>query len=188
MDKIGYIDSINNAAINIDAGRRGFATRGKEQEGRLSYEDGIAKALAVFQEAQSSADPLTLILAEYAFLSQELYLCSETDKEARDSLTKAKESFDDAFLALQAVEEPGYIIGDKLFPHKKEYRIKEFPKDAFHIACIAHKVRLNNILRFSGIDPIEKALLYQRRANLTTAQNGYVNKQKKAMAVYKVNH
>jgi hypothetical protein len=33
----------------------------------------------------------------------------------------------------------------------------------------------------TGIDSIEKALLKQRFANLYTAQNGYVEKQKKAM-------
>jgi len=43
-------------------------------------------------------------------------------------------------------------------------------------------MRLKNILRFSGIDPIEKDLLKQRLANLPAAKNGYVEKQKKALA------
>jgi hypothetical protein len=38
------VDSVNKAAISIDLGRKGFAIRGKEQEGRISYEDGIAEA------------------------------------------------------------------------------------------------------------------------------------------------
>jgi hypothetical protein len=37
-------------------------------------------------------------------------------------------------------------------------------------------------LRFSGIDPIEKTLLKQRHDNLAAAQQGYVEKQKKALA------
>ena len=47
--------------------------------------------------------------------------------------------------------------------------------------CIAHRTRLQNILRTPGIDPIEKALLKQRFANLSTGQNGYAEKQKKVL-------
>ncbi len=97
----GLLDSINNAASNIEAGCRGFATRGKEAEGRISYEDGIAEALAAFQEAQTTADAQTLILAEYTFLNQELHFCDETDKDSLSSLTQAIQSFDDAFLSQQ---------------------------------------------------------------------------------------
>jgi hypothetical protein len=37
------------------------------------------------------------------------------------------------------------------------------------------------MLRTPGIDLIEKALLKQRLANLPTAQNAYIEKQKKAL-------
>ena len=181
MDLIGLIDSINKAAISIDSGRKGFAIRGKEQEGRIFYEDGISEAMSAFEEAQTSADPHALILAEYTFITQELQFCEKTDNDALSSLTKAIQSFDDAFLALQAVEEAGYKTVDKAFPHSKEYRISGFPKDSFHIACNSHKTRLKNILRAPGIDAIEKALLKQRFANLSTAQGGYIEKQKKAL-------
>jgi hypothetical protein len=176
---IGLIDRINAAALAIDFGRKGFATRGKEHEGRISYEDGIAEAMSTFQEAQTSADPQSLILAEYAFISQELELCDKTDKDTLGSLTKAIASFDDAFLALKEVEKDSYKIADNIFPHEKKYRVKGgHPKDSFHIACIAHRTRLQNILRAPGIDPVEKALLKQRRANLATAQDGYIEKQR----------
>jgi hypothetical protein len=105
--------------LAIDFGRKGFATRGKEQEGRISYETGIAAALSTFRDALSTADPQTIILVEYTFL-----------------------------------------------------------KDSFHTACIAHRTRLQNILRTPGVDPIEKALLKQRFTNLAIAQNGYIEKQK----------
>ena len=181
MVQTGLVNSIYTATINIDFGRKGFAIRGKEQEGRISYEDGISEAMTAFEEAQSTADPHILILAEYTFISQELQFCEKTDKDSINSLTKAIQSFDDAFLALEAVEEAGYKTVDKAFPHIKEYRISGFPKDSFHIACSSHKTRLKNILRAPGIDPIEKALLKQRFSNLATAQGGYVEKQKKAM-------
>jgi hypothetical protein len=181
LDLTGLASSIYEAVISIEAGRKGFATRGKEQEGRISYEDGIANALNTFQKAQASADPNNIIFAEYTFISQELQLCGETDKDTLSSLTQAVQSFDDAFLALQAVGEPGYKTAEKTYPHNGKYRYSGFPKDSFHIACISHKTRLQNVLRSPGIDPIEKALLKQRFANLSAGQDGYVEKQKKSL-------
>ena len=181
MDLTGLVDSIYDAVININFGRKGFAIIGKEREGRIAYETNIAKAMTAFKEAQTTADPQTIILAEYTFLSQELQFC-ESDKDSFNSLTQAIQSFDDAFLALQTVEKGDYTSVDKAIPHSKKYRVGGgFPKDAFHIACISHKTRLQNILRAPGIDPIEKALLKQRFTNLPAAQSGYIEKQKKAL-------
>ncbi len=182
LDLIGLASNIAQATISIDAGRKGFAVKGKADEGRISYEKGIAQAMSAFQEAQISANPQALILAEYTFLVQELSFCDKTDKDSLNSLTKAIQSFDDAFLALKAVEKSGYKIADETYPHKGEYRVSGYPKDAYHIACISHKTRLQNILRSPGIDPIEKALLKQRLVNFTTAQNSYIEKQKIALA------
>jgi hypothetical protein len=183
LDPTGLLSKIYNAALSIDLGRKGFTTRGKEQEGRISYEDGISAALAAFKEAEVSADPQTIILVEYTFISQELQFCEETDKDTLSSLTQAIQSFDDAFLALKVVEnEIQYQGVENAIPHNGKYRVSGFPKDAFHIACISHKTRIQNILRSPGIDPIEKALLKQRFANLPAAQHCYIEKQKKALA------
>jgi hypothetical protein len=38
------------------------------------------------------------------------------------------------------------------------------------------------MLKTPGIDPIEKALLKQRFVNLSAAQNGYIEKQRLAIA------
>ena len=183
MDQIGLVNNIYQAVINIDFGRKGFATRGKAEEGRLSYEDGIATAMSTFKEAQATANPQTIILVEYTFLSQELQFCEKSDKDSLGSLTQAIQSFDDAFLVLQVVDDSAIYQGaEKSHPHHKKYRVSGgFPKDSFHIACIAHKTRLQNILRAPGIDPIEKALLKQRFTNLLAAQNSYIEKQKKAL-------
>jgi len=181
LDPTGLTLDISDAAINIDSGRKGFATRGKAEEGRLSYEKGIAQALSAFQEAKATADPETIILAEYTFLSQELEFCEKTDKDTLSSLTQAIQSFDDAFLALKAVEGLHYEAVEQATPHSGKYRVSGFPKDAFHIACIGHKTRLQNILRTPGLDLIEKALLKQRFVNLSAGQGGYVEKQKKAL-------
>jgi hypothetical protein len=152
MEVTGLINSIFLSVENIDFGRKGFAIKGKEHEGRISYEDGIATALTAFQEAQSSADPETIILSEYTFLGQELQFCNEQDTDSRSSLTQAIQSFDDAFLSLEAVEDTGYKIADKAFPHNIKNRIQGSPKDSFHQACIAHRTRLHNSLRTPGID------------------------------------
>jgi len=179
LDLTGLVYNISDAALSIDFGRKGFATRGKAEEGRLSYERGISTALSTFRDAQSTADPHVIILIEYTFLTQELQFCDETDTDSRSSLTMAIQSFDDAFLALKAVEDSTLYQGAELtHPHCKKYRINGFPKDAFHIACTSHRTRIQNILRTPGIDPIEKALLKQRFANLSTAQKGYIEKQK----------
>ena len=181
MARIGLVNNVYEAAANIDLGRKGFATRGKAEEGRISYEDGIATALTAFKEAQATADPQIMILVEYTFLTQELQFCEKTDKDSLSSLTQAIQDFDDAFLALKAVENQHYKITDDTIPHCKKYRVKGYPKDSFHVACSSHITRLKNILRSPGIDTIEKSLLKQRLANLPTAQNGYIEKQKKAL-------
>jgi hypothetical protein len=184
LDKAGLITGITDAAFSIDFGRKGFATWGKEHEGRRSYERGIANALAAFKEAQATADPLTMILAEYTFLTQEYEFCEKTDKDSFNSLTQAIQYFDDAFLVLKVVEDSTlYKAVEQAIPHNKKYRVGGgYPKDSFHIACGSHVTRIKNMLRTPGIDPIEKSLLKQRLANLPTAQNGYIEKQKKALA------
>jgi hypothetical protein len=168
--------------LAIDSGRKGFATRGKEQEGRINYEDGIATAMTAFKEAQTTADPQTILLAEYTFLSQELQFCERKDKAAISSLTRAIRFFDDAFLALETVEGLHYEIAEKTIPHDSKYRVKGgFPMDAYHIASKGHKARLQNILKTPGLDPIEKALLNQRLDTLSAGQKGYVELQRKAL-------
>jgi len=189
LDLAGLTLKILNASAAIDYGRKGFATRGKAEEGRISYETGIDWALSVFKDASnfrfaSTIDPQAIILIEYTFLNQELQFCDETDTDSLSSLKKAIESFDDAFLVLKiADDKDSYKIVDQSYPQDSKYRVSLFPKDSFHIACNAHKTRLRNILRSPGIDPIEKALLKQRLANLSTAQKGYIEKQKKALAI-----
>ncbi|MCL2181561.1 MAG: hypothetical protein FWB83_10590 [Treponema sp.] len=184
MDPTGLLDKIIEAATIIDYGRKGFATRGKAEEGRLSYERGIFAALSAFKDAQSTIDPHIIILTEYTFLAQELQFCDKTDMDSFGSLTQAIQSFDDAFLVLEVVEDSTlYKAVDQSFPRNKKYREKSFPKDSYHIACKAHRTRLKNILRSPGIDPIEKTLLKQRFANLTTGQKGYCEKQRKAILI-----
>ena len=165
MDRIGLTLKISNAAISIDFGRKGFATKGKEQEGRVFYEKGINEALSAFKEASNhrfaaTADPQIILLAEYTFISQELQFCEKTDRPAINSLSRAIRFFDDAFLALEAVGNKTQYQGvEKAIPHDKYYRVKGLPMDSFHIASNGHKGRLQNILKTPGLDPIEKALL-----------------------------
>jgi hypothetical protein len=180
LDRTGLINSIVEAVEAIARGRLGFAGRGPE--GRVYYEEGLSIALAAFKEADTGADPRTIALAEEAFLRQELFFCDERDTNAHGSLTTALQSFDDAFLCLEAVEETGYAAAEKTYPHNPKYRTQNFPKDAFHIACTAHYTRLHNVLRSPGIDMLEKTVLEQRAANVKTALKSYLEKQKKALS------
>ncbi|GHV71642.1 hypothetical protein AGMMS49928_24370 [Spirochaetia bacterium] len=182
MDLTGLLNSILSSVTSIDTGRKGLATNGGEHEGRLAYEAGIAAASVAFNAALSTANPQTMLLAEEAFVEQELQFCSEQDTHTRSSLTQALQSFEDAFLSLDVVEDPaGYKAADKTWPHTSKNRIQGFPKDAFHQACIAHRTRLHNSLRTPGINMIEKAVLGQRASNMTAAQGSYIEKQKRAL-------
>jgi hypothetical protein len=186
LDLITLASNIIKAATSIDSGRKGFAIKGKAEEGRINYEIGIARAMTAFQQASeqefaATANPRTIIVAEYTFLSQELEFCGKNDIDSLNSLTQAVQSFDDAFLALKIAEEKTfYYIVDNAIPHSSKYRVNGFPKDAFLIAIISHKTRIKNILRTPGLDPLEKALLKQRLLNLSAGQRGYNELQKKA--------
>jgi len=182
LDLVGLINRITTATASIDSGRKGFAIIGKEREGRINYEDGIAQALSAFKKAQATADPQIILLAEYTFITQELQFCEKTDKAAINSLTKGIRFFDDAFLALPIVEDKTlYQAVEKTFPHDEKYRFRGFPKDAFLFACGSHKARLENILKTPGLDPIEKALHKQRLETIKAGQRGYLELQGKAL-------
>jgi hypothetical protein len=187
LAKIGLVSSIADAALRIDLGRKGFAIIGKEREGRISYEKGIAQALAAFQEASNqrfadTADPETIILSEYTFISQELQFCDKTDKDSLSSLNLAIQRLDEAFLVLKIVEDKTiYKAVESAFAHKREFRFRGLPKDSYHVACGSLKTRLGNILKTPGLDLIEKSLLKQRFKNLSAGQSGYIEKQKQAL-------
>ena len=180
----GSFNSILDATTAIDAGRNGFATRGKEHEGRISYENGIAMAQSAFLEAKDSADPRTIIETENAFILQELQFCGEGDRDTRNSLTKAVDGFRNAFLCLKVIEDAAaYRKAVDTYPSDPKYRVQGLPKDAFHIACTAHRTRIKNMLRTLGVDAIEKKLLERRFANLSVAKNAYIGKQERAMSL-----
>jgi hypothetical protein len=180
MELSGLLNNLIRSASNIDTGRRGLATDGKEHEGRIFYEQGIIGALVAFQEAQIVADPQTFVLAELAFLQQELQFCNEVDADTKNSLTQAVQSFNDALRALKAVQDVAMYKGAELtYPQSPKYRFRNMPKDAYHVACISHRTRIQNILRVPGMNMTEKAVYQQRFANMKTAQDSYVKMQEK---------
>ncbi|GHV55922.1 hypothetical protein AGMMS49579_19790 [Spirochaetia bacterium] len=182
MDRTGLINSLLNAVVNIDGGRKGFATDGKEHEGRLSYEYGISTAMTSFQEAQTTGDCETLIQVEQAFLEQELHFCHENDDITRNSLIQAIQDFEDALRCLKTVEVTALYQAAETTYSTTKYRIRGFPKDIFHQACDAHRTRLSNSLRTPGINMTEKAVIQQRMANMKTAAGYYIEKQKAALS------
>jgi hypothetical protein len=126
MDLIGLVNSIVLGAINIDKGRKYLSTDGLEHAGRLSYEEGISTALDVFKNAQISTDPQTMILVELTFLQQELQFCHETDTIARNSLTQAIQSFEDALRSLKTVEDSVlYKAAETTYPTAPKHRYRD---------------------------------------------------------------
>ena len=182
MDLTGLINSIVYGAYNIDKGRKNLATDGLEHTGRISYEDGISIAHECFQNAQVSADPLIMISVELVYLQQEFQYCGVSDNFVRGSLTQAIQSFEDALRSLKIVEDGTLYRGaEATYPTKGQYRHQGFPRDAVHLACAAHRTRLQNALRVHGINTIEKAVISQRVANMTAIQTAYVEMQRRAM-------
>lgn len=182
MDLTGFLHNLVEYANNIDTGREGLTTDGKEHEGRLNYERGISGTLASFQTAQVSADPKTIILSELVFLQQELQFCHETDTITLSSLTQAIQSFEDALRCLKIAENPStYQSAEATHPTASKFRVQGYPKDAFHLACISHRTRLQNVLRSPGINMVEKAVLQQRASNMNTAQGSYIQMQREAL-------
>jgi hypothetical protein len=166
----------------INNGRKWLDTEGHEAEGRISYRKGLAIALEAFREVGCHIDEDidTALVAEYTFLSQELESCAAKDKIARASLSTAIEDVDGAFLALKVTnDEAGYRCVDQALSHHAQFRYKNMPKDAFHVACQGHKTRILNILKSPGINLAEKELLECRCANVVTAQGAYLRKQQK---------
>jgi hypothetical protein len=183
LDQVGLIARIVAGVVEIARGRKSWDTDGGEREGRISYHRGLDIAMTAFQEARTTGDPNSMLLVEYTFLNQELQFCDPTDTNAFSSLTAAIQSFDDAFLCLDVVSDVTvYRAAEKTHPHSAKYRIRGMPKDAFHIACIAHRTRIHNILRSPGINLTEKMVLQQRFACLFTAQQVYWARQQTALA------
>jgi hypothetical protein len=183
LDRTGLLNDILDGAFRIDKGRKGFVIQGKERQGRISYENGIALALTAFQAAQRSADPQTLILAEMTFLRQELQFCAKGDTDTQSSLAYALQNFRDALRSLETVEDAAaYKFVETTYSTDPKKRVQGFPKDVFHQACGSHNTRLRNILRTPGVDMLEKALLKQRATNMTVARGAYVEKQRRALA------
>jgi hypothetical protein len=185
LDRIGLLANIYDSALAIDQGRKWLDTDGLEHEGRISYKNGLALGIEAFRKTQARADDdlHTFLAVEYTFLTQELEFCAPQDTKAITSLTKAILEFDEAFLALEVLQNAeSYKFVEKAISHRPEFRYKEMPKDAFHVACAGHKARLDNILKSPGINLTEKELLKQRHSNMVTTQSVYLEKQKKILS------
>jgi hypothetical protein len=182
MEKNGLSIDIAEAASTIARGRRSFTIRGETEKGLDDFEDGHALAMRIFQEAAASGDVELILLAEYLFVTQELAESEGGEPEGKASAEAALQSFDDAFLALKAVEEgPPYHTVEMAFPHRNQWRYKGLPRDAFHVACIAHKTRLKNGLSRLGLPKLDRELAKTRIIALGAIQQVYCAKQQAAL-------
>jgi hypothetical protein len=166
------------AVDTINEGRRGIATPGGAENGRVNFEKGHAIARQTFQEALVSGDIELILLAEYFFVAKELADSEDDEPEGKASAEAALQSFDDAFLALKVVDDPAAYRGVEMaFPHRGQWRYKGLPRDAFHVACFAHKTRLKNGLSRLGLPKLDRELTKARIAALGATQQVYCAKQ-----------
>jgi hypothetical protein len=177
METLGLIDRIVNSVRLLDMGRKALTVFGTEHEGHLAHDDGINDLLNIFTETFRAKDIKSMVVAESNYLKEELSLCPDDDRLTKSSLTQAISSFDDALLALSVVEKESYRDVDKAFPNNSKYRVRGFPKDAFHIACIANRIRIQNVLKTPGLNPVLKTFYGKRIENMTAAMEFYCEKQ-----------
>jgi len=124
LDITDLVYKISVSAIAIDFGLKIFAVIGIADDGRLSYENGIAGALSGFRGAQSTIDPQPIILVKYTFGYQVLQFWGG-DTGSHSGITQAIQSFSNAFPALKAVEDSALYQGTELthpkhkVPHKR---------------------------------------------------------------------
>jgi hypothetical protein len=170
------------AVEQIAEGRIGFETDGSEHDGMVEFAEGVNNASALFKDAMHSANCSLMLTAEYTFLGKELEYAESDEDDAESSAAAAIASFDDAFLALQAIENKAAYIGAELtFPHRKGWRYNGYPNDAFHIACSGHIRRIKNGLSRFGINRRDRELAQIRIQMFELAQSMYLEKQKKAL-------
>ncbi|GHT67652.1 hypothetical protein AGMMS50239_31220 [Bacteroidia bacterium] len=184
MEKTGLLNSIVRSVYNIDLGRKGLVIEGGESEGRVFLSRGLSSALAVFKDVHDNAgnDIETVILADYTFVTEEHHYCNSTEPMVAASMDAALASFDDALRALKTVQDAtAYKSAETTWPHLPKYRYHNMPKDAFHLACNAHRTRISNTLRTPGINLIEREVYEQRSKNMSAAQIAYFDKQQNAL-------
>jgi hypothetical protein len=183
MEKSGLAAEIYAGVALIAKGRRGVQKDGEERDGRISFELGHALVREAFAAALESRDVEMIRLAEYIYTAQELAESSDAEPRGRASTQAAIDQFDDAFLALKAVEEGApYHTVDLAFPHKKAYRYKGMPRDSFHLACSSDRTRIHNGLTRLGIPNLDIGLANERMDTLAAAQGIYLEKQTAAIA------
>ncbi|GHU75226.1 hypothetical protein FACS189461_1060 [Spirochaetia bacterium] len=182
MDKIGLVDRVTTAVVNIALGRRYLAAIGRENEGGPPYHQGLTDAVLFFDEVYAEKDLDLMLLAERTFLMQELHSCDPADAAALSSAQQAVDSFADAFRALGVVRDgAAYKEAEKTYPRNRRNRVHGYPKDALHQACIAHKTRIGNALRTMGLNLTEKGVYQKRKRNLGTMQSVYGTYQKASL-------
>jgi hypothetical protein len=171
------------AVERIAAGRLGFETDGREHEGMVEFSEGVKKASELYTVAIKSSDCELMITAEYTFLGKELEYAESDEYDAESSAAAAIQAFDDAFLALQAVNDKNLYRGIELgFPHRGKWRYNNMPNDAFHIACTGHIRRIKNGLSRFGVNRRDRALAELRIQMFNVVQSVYLEKQKNVLA------
>jgi hypothetical protein len=183
MEKTGLTDGIIKTVNKIAYGRIGLRTKGEAEEGRENFAGGLELGKQIFSQLKICGDSELMLLAEYAFMNQELEGARDEEKIGRSSYQSAVHDFDDAFLSLKSVKDAVMYQGaENTHPHRAPFRYKGMPNDSFHIAYAGHYTRLQNKLKPIGIDPDEQILTELRMAVCKSAQKVYLEMQQDVLA------
>jgi hypothetical protein len=182
MEKTGLTDGIIKAVSDIADGRVSLRTVGKAEEGRGNFAKGLELGKKIFSEVKDCGDPELMLLAEYLFINQELESARAEENIGRASYQSAVHDFDDAFLSLRSVKDTAMYQGaENTHPHRAPFRYKGMPNDSFHIAYTGHYTRLQNKLKPIGIDPDEQILTELRMVVCKSAQEVYLEMQRRVL-------
>jgi hypothetical protein len=184
LDRVGWIDRINRAVDSIARGRIKRTIKGQAEEGLEYFYDGLDNLIQIVREVTVLNDPLLMTLVEYTILAQEREGALPEEVQGRASFEEALREFDDAFRCIPLVDKPEiYKDVEKSYPIRGKYRYQGMPLDAYHVAYISHKTRMNNNRRRIGIDHKELELQDCRDELYVAAQDCYRERQGLALGI-----
>jgi hypothetical protein len=159
-------------------------TKGKEAQGLVFFAEGISGALQTFKDAQALNDPKIMIQAEQIFLRQDIKFCDPLDSLTIKNLERSLNFLNDSLRSIETVQSPqDYRKAETTHRTENRHKRGNVPKDVVHEACNINSNRLDQNNRTPGLSMAEKALIKQRKDNLATTKEAYIEMQKKALGL-----
>ncbi len=176
MDQIGYLNDFSDS-LNIKFRAHHLKESTPQAE---SYVDSCKEVLDQLRRIKKTEDPELMLKTEQTMLDDELMRYSDSPLMA-GSLQKARQEIGKAREALQNLHKLGAhkILRDSM--SEKDIQ-KGLPLDAFRKFEKSHQTRLANLLK-GNIPHLEKRIVQQRKENLKTCREVYMDMQRQALGL-----